>query len=90
MLYFAAEMISRCVTVGTEVKLCCPVDDYEHIYWFSDEDLFLNYDNVDANFTAMMSTNSDGRGYETYKISCRKAENLQFYFAVVIVAGKIQ
>ena len=83
-------MISQCVTVGTEVKLNCPVDDSDLIYWFYDDDIYLDYDYSEASFTSMLSTNSYGRGYETYKISCRTTDSLLFYFAVVIVTGKIQ
>ena len=81
-------MISQCVTFGTEVKLSCPIDDHDAISWFS-EDILLDYEYADANFTAIMSTNSDVRGYETYEISCRRKDSQQFYFFVVIVTGNI-
>ena len=84
--HFAAEMISQCVTDGTELSFLCPIDDEVDWYFYNDMDYDSDSNNeATATFILMSSGNSQGY-YEPYEVSCQ-FENEDTHHAIIIVTG---
>ena len=91
-LLILAELISRCVTDGSEVQLQCPVegDEFDYISWdiydkhgnnINPDDYSLEEDTVSFNATW------SGTGYDVLEVSCDDGDE-QVYYAVFIVTSE--
>jgi hypothetical protein len=81
---FRAEMISRCVTDGTELSFLCPIDDEVDWYFY---DVEYDYDSNEASATFTLTSTGYSQGYyEPYEVSCL-FEDEEPHHAIIIVTG---